>query len=187
MGNASQSNVVSANNKVIGGLQKYMPKKTFVIAGKVWSTQDLVQTFTDENGEIAASTNAKAEWVKAAASVKANRAPNEALRAAIHQTVLVQFGADPTVLDAFGYAKPRKATPASPETKIVAAAKRVATRKARGTLGSKQRKALNRALTTPQAFTVSVTPTVTATAAPATSAPAVSAPAVSPNGTTTQK
>jgi hypothetical protein len=164
-----------------------LPKKTLALGGKTWSTQDLVATFTGENSAIAASTSAKAAWVTAAATVNEDRATNEVLRAALHQAVLLQFGPDATVLDAFGYATPRKRPPASPEAKLVAAAKRAATRKALGTLGSKQRKALHDALVTPPTFAVTVTPTATAAAAPAVSAPAVSAPAVAPVGTTTQK
>ena len=175
MGQSSQSKVVSVNNQLIGALQK-CGKKTLVLGGKAWATQDIVAKLTAENTAIAASSSAKAQWVKASATVKADRTANDALRAALHQAVLVQFGADPAVLDAFGYAKPRTRTPASSEAKVIAAAKRLATRKARGTLGSKQRKAIKGALTTPQAFAVTVT-----------AAAAAAAPVTAPNGTTTQK
>jgi hypothetical protein len=186
MSRSSQSNIVSVNNKLIGALEKYLPKKPLALAGKTWSTPELVAAFTGENNAIAASTSAKAACVAAIATVNEDRATNDVLRAALHQAVLLQFGPDPTVLAAFGYATPRKRGPASPEAKLIAAAKRAATRKALGTLGSKQRKALRTALVTP--FAVTVTPTATAAAAaPAVSAPAASAPGAAPIGTTTQK
>jgi hypothetical protein len=189
MSKTSQSNVLSVNNQLIGALQKYLAKKTIMLAGKTWSTQDLVTAFANENAAIAASASAKATWVKAVATVTEDRATNDALRAALHQAVLVQFGTDPSVLDGFGYKQPGKRGIASPVTKVLAAAKRLATRKARGTLGSKQRKAISGALTTPQQFAVTLTAagaTVVATPVAA-EAPAAATPVSAPNGTTTQK
>jgi hypothetical protein len=187
MSKTSQSKVVSANNKLIGALQKYLPKKTITLAGKAWSTQDLVTAFTDENDAIEASASAKTVWVKAVATVTEDRANNDVLRAALQQAVRVQFGADPSVLGDFGY-KHGKRSSASPATNVLAAAKRLATRKARGTLGSKQRKAISGALTTPQQFAVTLTASgATVIATPAASAPAAATPVSALNGTTTQK
>jgi hypothetical protein len=182
MSKSSQSKVVSANVTIIGALQKYFPKKTITLAGKAWSTQALVTAFTNENNAIATSTTAKTAWVKAVATVTADRATNDVLRAALQQAVRVQFGADPSVLGDFGYPHGKRGG-ASPVTKVLAAAKRLATRKARGTLGSKQRKAISGALTTPQQFSV----TLTAAGATVTATPAAATPVSAPNGTTTQK
>jgi hypothetical protein len=178
------SDIVTANNLLIAALQKYEPNKTFVFAGKTWSTQDLITAFTNENNAIAATTSAKATWLKSTAAAKADRATNDPLRSLLHQAMLVQYGSDAEVLAAFGY-KPRKQGIQTPETKVIAAAKQRATRAARGTLGSVERKTIHGALTSAQEFTVSVTPTATPGAPSAPSATA--APSASANGTTTQK
>lgn len=159
MGKASQTKLVSVNRSIIAGLQAYWPEQTLVLAGKTWSTDDLVAALTGENDAIAATSSAKAAWLKATATLQAEALAAQALRAALHQYVLLRFGVDPVVLSAFGYKPPRKRGPSSPAARVIAAAKGLATRRARGTLGRKQRNAVYGALTTPQAFTVSVTPT----------------------------
>jgi len=80
--------------------------------------------------------------------------------------VKVTFGNQPDALADFGLAPPKARAPMTAEQKAVAAAKRKATRVARGTLGKKQKKAVKGAVTatlvvTPQA---GPQPTVTAPA-----------------------
>jgi hypothetical protein len=163
MSQSSLSSILSVNLKLVAALQKYLPKKTIVLAGKVWAVTDLVTAFTDENHDIAVAASAKAALTKASSAAKADRTANDPLRSALHQAVLVQFGQDPQVLEDFGYKVPRKRGPVSAETKVIAVAKRRATRAARGTLGSRQRQAIHGA---PQELTVSVTATPAAAATP---------------------
>jgi hypothetical protein len=52
------------------------------------------------------------------------------------------FGASPSALEDFGRQPPKARTPMTAEQKAIANAKRAATRRARGTMGAKARKAI---------------------------------------------
>jgi hypothetical protein len=97
-----------------------------------------------------------------AAKLAAERAQLAALKAFMNDLtafLMATFSRSPDVLATFGLA-PRKTTTPTVQTLAAAAAKREATRKARGTMGSRQRRAVKGAVTG-----VVVTPVVAGPAA----------------------
>jgi hypothetical protein len=108
---------------------------------------------------------------RAATTVKvaAERAKAPALRAfmsALVQCVRVQFGTQADVLADFGLPPKKVATPLTVEQKAAPAAKRAATREARGTKSAKAKKGIKGAVTgvvvTPVVAGAPVAPTPTA-------------------------
>ena len=100
--------------------------------------------------------------------------------------VKATFGNSPDVLADFGLKPKKAATPLTIEQKAAAAAKRTATRAARHTMGSKQKKSVKGTVTvtapaTPSAASTPVKPQGGAACAPA---PPVPSAAVAPHVTT---
>jgi hypothetical protein len=99
-----------------------------------------LQTFVTNRGAVvAAQATAKAK-------VDAETAQMAALLAfisAFEEFIRFTFGSSPEALADFGLAPPKARTPLTAEQKAVAAAKRKATREARGTAGAKQKQAVH--------------------------------------------
>jgi hypothetical protein len=96
---------------------------------------------------------------------------------AFESLVRVMFGDDTTALADFGLQPHKRALPKTAAEKAVAAAKRLATREARGTKGPKAKKAIHGNVTAK----LVVTPAAPSAEAPAVPAPA---PAAAPGGAT---
>ncbi len=102
-------------------------------------------------------------------------AQNTAVIDSITSGVRGAVGSSPTALAPYGL-KPRKdPEPLTAEQNVEKAAKALATRKARGTLGKKQKAAIHGTVTPPATGT-------TVPATPALATPAVATPAVTPKG-----
>jgi hypothetical protein len=152
--------------QIIAGIQKHLQTvPTLPLAGSTYTPADLVTLLQSRTTQAEAVAAADATWH---AAVTAQRALNTKLTPIIRglqQYVFNAFGsANPIVAD-FGFKAPTRKTP-TPETKVAAALKAEATRKARNTMGkvAKQK----------------VKGTVATSAAPA---PAASAPTPAPGGT----
>jgi hypothetical protein len=83
-----------------------------------------------------AADTARASWLAAAEAAATLAKSGTEVLTSLKQYVSNTFGKTSTQLTDFGFA-PRKTATLSPEEKVAAAAKREATRKARGTLGPK--------------------------------------------------
>jgi hypothetical protein len=84
--------------------------------------------------------NARGAWLNAVQTERALRSSNLELLSALKSFVILKFGKnDEPVLADFGFTTPRPA-PKTVETKAAAVAKAQATRKARHTMGSRQKK-----------------------------------------------
>jgi hypothetical protein len=139
-----------------------------------------------------AVATAKANWLNAAATYKTINAQAVIVVRELRNLVIGIFGASSSKLADFGFA-PSKRTPLTPAKKAAAAVKRAATRKARGTMGKKQKLAItgtvpatepaNGAAAAP-APTPPVAPGAPASppAAPAPVAPAATPPSPAPAG-----
>jgi hypothetical protein len=174
----SKADKASLVMSLITGTNKHYPTGSQVLSfggatHTVTALTQLFQSFVDlRNAVIASQAATKAK-------VATERAQAPSLLVVIDEFVAfvkVTFGNQPDVLADFGLAPPKARAPQTAEQKAVAAAKRVATRAARHTMGSNQKKGVKGAVTatlvvTPQAGSA---PTVTA---PAAVAPAPVAPA----------
>jgi len=76
------------------------------------------------------------------AAEKTQAPPLRSLMAALVAYVKVTYSASPDVLADFGIAPKKAATPLTTEEKVVAVARRVSTRSARGTTGKKAKQAI---------------------------------------------
>jgi hypothetical protein len=130
----------------------------------------LVQSRIDAANAVA---TAKAAWQHAAATYTAVNTQVSVVVHDLKQFVIGAFGTTSPKLADFGFV-PRTVTPLTVEQKAAAAAKRAATRKARGTTGPKAKLAI----------TGTVPATASATTAPATTAAPGQAPTVTVNVTT---
>ncbi len=171
--NNNKNGKASAVGKLVAGAKKHFPngKQQLLLGGASMTVDDAVaelQEFIDSRSAVvAAQATAKTK-------VEAERARLPALYAfisAFEQYVRLAFGKQVDVLADFGIS-PRKAkTPMTAEQKAVAAAKRDATRAARGTKGPKAKKQVKGNVTAK----LVVTP-VTGESAPAPTAPSLTAP-----------
>jgi hypothetical protein len=155
---------------LIAGIQKDLSTtKSIPLGGTTYTPASLttfIQSRIDAANEV---VTAKAAWQSAA---KAYIALNAQANVAVHdlkQFVIGLFGADSSKLPDFGFT-PRKKAVLTPDQKVAAAAKRAATRKARGTVGPKAKLAIKG--TVPSTTTA----TPAAPAAPAVTTPATPAP-----------
>jgi hypothetical protein len=168
----SKGQVAAFAKQLIAGTGKHLPTTTQVPLLGGSFTPDQITS------KIQSLVNLRSDVVAARATTRAKVA-NEvaqtpALRAfmsAFEMHVKAAFGSSPDVLADFGIA-PKARAPLTVEAKAAAAAKRAATRAARHTLGSKQKKAIKGDVTG-----VRVTP-ITASPPSATSRPAAPAQGV---------
>ena len=125
--------------KLLAGVQKFLPNSSLVIAGKTYTTSDVVQVLkarADGGNGVLTAHSALQNAVKADRDEHASTKPFvDALKAVL----LVLFANALDTLAELGL-KPRKArTPPSPAARVVAAAKARATRTARHTMSAKEK------------------------------------------------
>ena len=178
----SKTSKASLVKQLIAGANKRFPNASGVLTfggatHTVTALTQLLQSYVDLREAVIASqaaTNAK---------VASERAQTPSLLAVIDEFVAyvrVTFGNQPEALADFGLAPPKARAPQTAEKKAAAVAKRAATRKARGTMGSVQKKGVKGAVNA----TLVVTPQAGAQPAVPTPAPA---PAPAPAGATTPR
>jgi len=142
----NKKTVATRATEVAAGMKKRFPngsqKITFgggsfdvTVDQAVTNLQEIV---TNRSAVTAARAAAKATVAEENAKMPALIAFMSALVAFIR----LNFGADATALADFGLEPPRARTPMTAEEKAVAAARREATRKARGTAGPRAKKAV---------------------------------------------
>ena len=130
-------------------------------------------------GQLQAIVDNRAAVVAAQATAKAKVAAEDAAMPALDAILVAfeafirfTFGGDPEALADFGLAPHKVPAPLTAEQKAVAAAKREATRKARGTTGAKQKKSVKGNVTAALVVTTAPAPApAAAPVAPATSQP----------------
>lgn len=175
MANVNSNAAQAHDAQVLVGIQKHLLNvPSLPLAGSAITPADLVklvQSRIDSAGVVAA---ASATWHSTVTAHKALNAKLTPVVRGLRQYVLNVFGETSPVLADFGFTAPKTVT-RTPEQKAAAAAKAKATRKARGTLGKKQKKGV-----TGTVPTTAPTPPPTASP-PAAPGPVASAP---PQGTT---
>ncbi len=183
--NIGKTEAATEVTQVIAGAKKRIPNvnqalpvgtSTMTVAVVLGQLQSIID---NRAAVVAAQATAKAK-------VAAERAALPALTVIFHAFVAFirfTFGSDPEALADFGLAPHKVPAPMTAEQKAVAAAKRKATREARGTTSAKQKKSVKGNVTA----TLVVTPVTTApTPAPA-QAPAAPAAPAAPVATTQPK
>jgi hypothetical protein len=182
MTTANRANQQDRNRKMIAATQKYLMKLTaIVVAGVTYTPDQIVARLQQEIATADAATQARATFLTAAAAVQAQRVAMKPFLSGF-RAFLENMFTDPSTITEFGFS-PRKTKQSDTVTKAMAADKRLATRKARHTMGKNQKKDVKGTIapvvtSAPSAVSPPAAPSP-ATSAPATSAPATSAPTTS--------
>jgi hypothetical protein len=163
-----QSNVLA----LIAGIQKHLGTTSITVDSTTYTSANVV---TMLEGRVTASNAVVAATAAFHAAVQADQDPVlTAFILKLTQAIRIMYASSPSVLADFGIALP-KTRVVSPATKVLAAAKAKATRKARNTMGTIQKKTVKGSVTS-----VTVSPDGDSSAAPSAPAPAQAVtPAVS--------
>jgi len=167
--------------QVIAGINKHLHNMpSILLLGVSYTPASLVSFVQAQIDSANAATAAKVALQEAA---KANQATNEKVNPVIRELrsfVINTLGPDGNVLTDFGFTLPKPRKVPLTADQAAAAKKREATREARHTMGSVQKKKVKGTVEVPVAQVAPATsPAVPAAAAPA---PANGAPAPSPSG-----
>jgi hypothetical protein len=171
----NRTDQTTAEQNLVDGLNKHAQTITsMVIAGVTMTTKDIIANLQTRILSAKTAQSTRATWQTAVKTDKEDRVKTRTFVSGLKQALLVAFAGQIDALADFGLVarKPRVLTP---EQKTAAAAKAKATRAARHTVGSKQKKAIKG--TVPQ--TAPATPPASPAATPA------PAPAVAPTPATT--
>jgi hypothetical protein len=165
--------------KIIQAIPQFLSNVvTILLASTSFTPTTLVEFFQNQISLLDDATKAKALLAQKVAAIKANKATGGAIVKAFNDFVLGAFSNQPATLAAFAVT-PRKVTPKTSNIKALAAAKLVATRSARNTMGRRQRQDVKG--TVSDAVTAVLDPTHSpAPKAPVAGAAPVPAPAPAP-------
>jgi hypothetical protein len=168
----NNATVIQQSTQRITALQKHVSARGEIpIAGKKVKGAALVALYQSVLDAGEAVTSAKGNYKLALTARQQAEAQRKIADESLRQWVLITFGAESQEAHDFGFVPKPRAVPSADE-KATAAALGKATRRARGTLGKRQKSKIKGTLATPAA-----TPAVLAPApvAPATAAPVVTA------------
>ena len=126
---------------VIAGLEKRWHAGARIrVHGKDYSREELVALFRSQIEALEAIRLARIALSVAVASERGIARQVQSRMANLRDAVTMAFGSPPDVLADFGWKAPRKPGPKTVAAKRAGAEKLRATRKARGTMGKRQRK-----------------------------------------------
>jgi hypothetical protein len=164
---------------LIAGTQKHFPNGSFTIGNTVFTTASLVQLFQSLADAISAVNSAEASAKDAVAKLRGVRANVTPVILEFTRLLRVTFGTATQSLADFGLEPAKARKPLTSEANAAAAAKRVATRKARGTTSKKQKLAVKGDVTGVVVTPVTSAPASSPAAQPATTAPGAPTPGAS--------
>jgi hypothetical protein len=127
---------------LIAGTKKHFPNGSFTLGNATFTTASLVQLFESLNEATTAANAAEAGAKDAVAKLRAARANVNPVILDFKRLLLVTFGTATQTLVDFGLEPTKARSPRTSEQNAAAAAKRKATRKARGTASKKQKLAI---------------------------------------------
>ena len=165
MSNINRATQQDRDRKAIAAVQKYLMKlATVLVTGVNFTPAELIALLQKDIDLADAATNAREAFLAAAAATTENRAKMVPILAGL-RAFLGNMFTDPSILAEFGFPVRKRIVPTA-DVKAAAVNKRSATRKARHTMGKKQKASIHG----------EVPVTSAETAAPAT-APAAAPPA----------
>jgi len=131
-----------AAQKLVDGLNKNAAAiPSIVIDGAVLTTKDIVGTLQSRIDEASTVLSTRATWQAAVQADRVGRDKAKPFVSGLRQALLVAFASKIDTLADFGLT-PRKVHVASPEANLARTQKALATRAARHTMGSRQKKAI---------------------------------------------
>ncbi len=133
---------LTADQKMIDGIQKFLSKfASLPVGSQTLTPADIVKVFQDRLDTGNAVVSAEAARTAAIKADRDKRAQTNAFAQSFRRMVLGMFSQSPDTLAIFGLKAP-KVVKKTVDAKAAAVAKSKATRVARGTKGSKQKKAI---------------------------------------------
>jgi hypothetical protein len=154
----------AADQLLIDGIQTHMSELTSMIVGsQTLAPADIVALLQKRLDTAKAADEANAARTAAVKLERDTRAESKALMASLRRLVVAMYTHSPATLAAFGLSAPKVGKPDA-RTKADAVAKAAATRKARHTMGKKQKQAIKGSL--PGDESAPVAPTTAATPKP---------------------
>ena len=134
------------NRKILSGAQKHFPPGTsFILAGNAYGLPELIELGKVDTASADEATLARAAWLRAVQLQRDTFKKTDQVFASFRSYVISRFGGTlnaADILSDFGFTARRpRTTPVA--VKATAADKMRATRKARGTLSAKQKKAIH--------------------------------------------
>jgi|SRR5579883_1930631 len=129
--------LVDQDKKLLAGVQKDLANASFTVNDKPCTSQDVVKVLQGRIDKGLAVEAARAALQAAVKALRDERAQTGQFVSAFRAIVKGMFQSPETLAD-FGLS-PRKSTKKTLDSKVTAVAKTKATRKARGTTGSKQK------------------------------------------------
>jgi hypothetical protein len=138
MANVNSKVVLDQDLKLIAGVQKRLAKQSFIVSDKSCTAQDVIDVFQGRANATQAVFTARAALATARKAERDTRTATAAFASGF-RCLLRGMYQDPSTLADFGLS-PRKSTKKTLDTKVAAVEKTKATRKARGTMGIKQKK-----------------------------------------------
>jgi hypothetical protein len=143
----NRTNTQAHDAQVIAGIEKHLQTvSSLPLLGSTYTPADLAKLVQSRLDAASTTTTTKANWHSTVAAERALNAKLTPVLRALRQYVINVFGEARPVLADFGFA-PSKLTTRTPEEKAAAVAKAIATRKARHTMGPKQKKGVKGAVT----------------------------------------
>ena len=175
----NRPNTQAHDGQVIVGIKNNLQNvSSLPLASSTYTMAALEQLIQSRIDAANAVVNARAHWVDASATYETLNTNVAKVVRALRQYVINVYGPDSPVLADFGFTATKK-SPLTPDQLVARAQKAAATRKARGTMGKKQKAKIKGtvATTAPAAPPPATAPAETPAAPPAV---VVSAPVVTP-------
>jgi hypothetical protein len=174
MSQNNRSTTQAHDGQVIVGIKKDLQNvSSLPLASSTYTMAALEQLIQSRIDAVNTVANAKANWHDAVAAYQAlNTKVTEVVRG-LRQYVINAYGQNSPVLADFGFTAPKRAA-LTPQEAVARALKAAATRKARGTMGKKEKAKIKGtvATTAPAIPPTPTEPTVTPAAPPAVVVPA---------------
>jgi hypothetical protein len=127
------------DGQVIVGIQKNLQNVSSLPIGGSILTMTAIETLVQSRIDAASAVDvARAKWLDATATYQAVNAQVTPVVGGLRRYVINAFGESSPVLADFGFTPPKK-TSLTPEQNVAKAKKAAATRKARGTMGKKEK------------------------------------------------
>jgi len=168
MAKQSLSTEEAADTKLAAGVQTYFAPAnvTITVAGAVVTPAEMAAAIQSRLKATATAMTSHTAMKQAVAARETTMASTQSLVDAIKQVALIMYANQPDVLTVFGIAPRKVPAPLTAAQLAERAVKAAATRKARGTMGPKQKAKVTGTGTGTPVAAPSASPSPTASAAP---------------------
>jgi hypothetical protein len=178
-GKVSKTSLQTRIRDLVAGTQKHASNGQVSFGSKSYDAATLVKLFQSLADALDAADAARTRWQDALGSVRGLRSSVLPIVQGYREWIAVTYAGTPSLLADYGVSPRKVRAPLTAQQKAAAALKRKATREARGTLGSKQKKGVKG-----DVVGIAVTPVTSTVSKPGAAVPsAPTAPVNSGGGT----